>query len=305
MALLNTDLLSVHDQTFRQDRYMHQSWLQEGVLGSGDFKVTPGGASLQWSVAAGDAWVQGDTNARQGLYHQVNDAAVTGLVAAGHATLPRIDQVILQIADSSETGVSDTPTLSTLAGTATSGATLDNRTGAADLPASALRLADILVPAAHSGVLVANTHIRDRRPWARGTNFVYERATGADYTTTSSSFADVDATNLKPRIECSGGLVIVTLDVGSVASTIAGDDLSIGLSIDGDTERERIIDMTGANAPYTPTLEWMVTPAAGSHVFAIRFKRTAGTGTNSIRGNATQPLYFSVRELVLQNTSNS
>ena len=102
-------------------------------------------------MAAGAAWVQGDDTARQGLYHQVNDAAVTGLVAAGHATNPRIDQVILRIFDSSVTGVSDTPTLSTLAGTATGGATLDNRTGAAALPNGAIRIADILVPALHSG----------------------------------------------------------------------------------------------------------------------------------------------------------
>lgn len=299
MALLNTDLLSAHDQTFRQDRYMAQmAGLQEGVVGSGDYKVTPGGASLQWSVAAGSAWVQGDDTTRQGLYHQINDAAVTGLVAAGHATLPRIDQVILQIADSSVTGVSDTPTLSTLAGTATSGATLDNRTGAAALPNSAIRLADILVPAAQTGVISA-ANIRDRRPWARGLHFHNRQATGADYTTTSTTPVAIDTTFLTQRVELSGPPLVVEL----CGEFFANAGLNFELFIDGAAAIKRLYPTTaGADTPLNVRFAFL--PLPGSRLYEMRWwLSTAGSAT--LRRLAVYSLSFDIWEDIRQNASNT
>lgn len=124
--------------------------IQEGIVHFGDFQVKQRGAGANMSVdiTAGDAWVQGDDTARQGLYHVGNDAVVNLAVPAANATNPRIDQVVLRVYDSTIIGgAKDEAVLELVAGTATAGATLANRTGAAALPSSALRLADIVVPA--------------------------------------------------------------------------------------------------------------------------------------------------------------
>lgn len=306
MALLNTYKLSARDQTFQADRYMHESLLQEGVVGGTDYKVSAGGASLQWSVAAGMAWVRGDDTTRQGLYPQVNDAAVTGLVAAGHATLPRLDQVILQIADSSVSGVSDTPTLSTLAGTATAGATLDNRNGAAALPNSALRIADILVPATHSGVLTSGM-FRDRRSWARGGFRRIVRnanaAAGNDYTTTSTSFVAIDATNLLVRMECTGNPMRLRL-VGSLSVGASPVTWDVGFMQDGTQITDADLQHTSPNTGFLPiAAESLIVPAAGSHTFAPSWK--TGSSTLTLLARAAFAAVFIVEEIAIQNADNS
>lgn len=301
MALQQTDLLSAFTQTFRQDRQMFvDAGVQEGVVGAGDFKVTPGGASLQWSVAAGAAWVQGDDTTRQGLYHQINDAAVTGLVSAGHATLPRIDQVVLQMADSSVTGASNTPTLITVVGTATSGATLDNRTGAAALPNSALRLADILVPAALSGTISA-ANIRDRRPWARGARYTIIGSNSGNPTTTLTTLANV-STLFDARVECSGAPLDLQFTCNAFHS-VAGGQIIVAAMIDG-TEVARAMSQTVANSVPPLVLDAPLAPAAGSHLVQIFWSIfTAGTGT-MLNSSGLIPR-LRVREDVRQNASNT
>lgn len=93
------------------------------------------------------------------------DARLT--VTTANATNPRIDQVGIRIYDDAVDGSGQyQANVETIDGTPTSGATLDNRTGAPD-PRTALTganawlpLADILVPANSASV----TAIRDRRP---------------------------------------------------------------------------------------------------------------------------------------------
>jgi hypothetical protein len=154
---------------FPQERYLleHQGFA-EGVIGAGDFAVTQRGtgANMSVDVAVGSAWIKVDTGTRNGLSHAWSDAIENVAIAAAHATLPRIDRVVVQYNDSSipaGTG-GDTPTVRVVTGTATSGATLDNETGAPAVPADALHLADVLVAANASSILT--TAVRDRRPWA-------------------------------------------------------------------------------------------------------------------------------------------
>lgn len=133
--------------------------IQEGIVNKGDFAVAQRGAGANMSVdvAAGDAWVLGDNTARQGLYHVGNDGTINVAVPAAHATLPRIDQVVLRIYDSTVIGgEKDLAAIEVVSGTATAGATLSNLTGAAALPASAIRLAYIVVGAAVVKVETAN-----------------------------------------------------------------------------------------------------------------------------------------------------
>lgn len=147
--------------------------LGEGVLGYSDMLVTTSGAGLAVSVAAGTGYVRGDNSTDQGLYRVRNDAAkdsssfVLGGVGTADATNPRIDQVIARIYDDAADASGQRAfQLEILPGTATAGATLDNRTGAANLPSNAMLVADILVPAAFTGPFVNATHIRDRRTFS-------------------------------------------------------------------------------------------------------------------------------------------
>ncbi len=79
--------------------------LQEGVMGASDFMVVQRGAGANMSVdigmpAGGMAFVQGDTIAGQGLYGvPVHSATVNEVIGASHATLPRVDTVIVRVQD--------------------------------------------------------------------------------------------------------------------------------------------------------------------------------------------------------------
>lgn len=139
----------------------------EGVDLESDLKVVQRGAGANMSVdiGIGDCFVQGDTVARQGLYHGYSDAVENRAIGAAHATLPRIDRVVARIYDTVDiASATDELKLEVVAGTATSGATQDNLSGAAAVPANALSLATVLVPAAASSI----TQIRDKRAWSRG-----------------------------------------------------------------------------------------------------------------------------------------
>lgn len=151
-----------------------------GVAGYEDFRVLPRQSGLGMAVDVGKtgvgemvAWVRGSTRDGQGVYRvdNINRAAPTAStfltqitvdVPAAHASLPRLDIVVLRIIDSDhQGGATNTARVHVITGTATSGATLDNRTGAPAVPADAELLADILVPGGGSQINAGA--IRDRR----------------------------------------------------------------------------------------------------------------------------------------------
>lgn len=121
-----------------------------------------------------EAWVRGDTRGGQGLYRvdNIDRTAPTAstfvsqinvTVSNNAAANPRLDIVVLEVVDLEHIGGGTaTAQVRVIAGTATAGATLDNRNGAPSLPASALHLADILVPATES-TSIDTADIRDRR----------------------------------------------------------------------------------------------------------------------------------------------
>ena len=309
MALITPpELLETQSYPFQRLRYMSEHLgLQEGVWGATDYKVVQraAGANPSVDVGAGAAFIKGDTGTRQGLYHQVNDATMNLVVGAAHATNPRIDQVILRIFDSTVSGGSDTPTLSVLAGTATGGATLDNRTGAAALPNDAIRLADILVPA--TDTTITDNQIRDRRPWARGARWSVVMSTnagaGADYSTAAGYAGIVDAVNLSARLELSGAPVEAFLSC-SIQASAAGQH-SVGLFVGG-TERGRREWSPPVNNQWFPFhAAWTPTLAAGSYVFDPVFGAAAGTLKLSADGAGNRHLHFLVREMPTQNARNS
>lgn len=123
--------------------------------------------SMTVTVSAGDALVNASGLGGKGYYHIENDADVPLTVTPAHATLPRIDAVILTAQDSALGGASDSASLSIVAGTPQSGATLNNLLGSPSVPGASALLAYLLVPAAAVGITTAS-HIRLAQYFTRG-----------------------------------------------------------------------------------------------------------------------------------------
>ncbi len=138
-----------------------------GVVNPGDMVVTQGSGS-QMTIAAGQANVRQSVQTEgnsfyDGIYQQDNDAPANPYnTVSAPAVNPRIDLVILRIYDVAEQGLggSSFGRFEWVIGTESSTATLDNRSGAAALPANSLLLADVLIT---TGSVQT---IRDRRALA-------------------------------------------------------------------------------------------------------------------------------------------
>lgn len=301
---------------FSRMRYLLQEsggGLQAGVVGATDLKVVQRGAGANMSVdvGTGGGWVAITTGTRNGLAHCFNDATANVTITAAHATLPRLDQIYLRYNDSSiPTGSGDVPTLAVATGTATSGATLDNRTGAASLPADSLRLADVIVAAADTSI--TTSEIRDRRPWARG---AYNRiiVTGTDYTTTSTTVALADSNNLQPRIECSGNPLRFKLE-GQYGHSVNGATGFLGFWLDGAAVDSftpgagfnlGVLTSPSTGATNRLSIEQEIMPSAGSHLLGVVFANGPTAGTFTLYRQSGRPLIFTVEEIVRPNASNT
>lgn len=308
MALITPEFLQTKTYSALRDRLMfqHGGAIQGGVWDAGDFKITQraAGANMTVDAAAGYSLVPANDPGNLGLYHLQNDASVnvTGFVGS-NASLPRIDSVYVQVNDTTHGGdATDVPTFGIVTGTATAGATLDNRTGAGALPNGALLLADILIPAASSTIVTAN--IRDRRAWARGAhNVILRGATGTDYTTTTvqPTFLAIDATNLAPRVECTGTLVKVGLHGTMFAST----NIFIKIYVDGVAgPGVRLFGNNASNYAPLDMQQWIVvTP--GSHIFEARWGLGAAGNATFYATDANVPMRMTVDEDIRQNANNS
>lgn len=267
--------------------------LQEGVVASGDLKVTPG-SNLVLNYASGTAWVTDDSGVlAAGALLPVVVTGSSATIAANSSGNPRIDQIILTM-----TGHA-TGTVSILQGTATGGATLDNRTGAASLPNDAVRLADILMPNGFAGPFVQNTHIRDRRPWARG---AYYNAIATDYAAIPGASTWVTVSTV--RLEVSGNPITMNFSCGTGSATAASQN-EARLLIDGvvptgftspTTHSVRVLDAAWA---YQLSQSAPATPTAGSHVFSAQVQQNTGS-TLSVYDPTLE-----VIEHVRQNSENA
>lgn len=313
MALI-ADFVTGKPVTFKRMRHLlSRIGLQEGIYDAADLKVTQraAGANMTVDVAAGDLLVGIDTGVRNGLAHAVNDAlANVGPFAASHATLPRVDVIGVQYNDTSipaGTG-GDDPVFRIVQGTPTAGATLDNRNGAPGgaggpaAPVDFIHLADVLIPAASTSVVTAN--IRDRRRWARGAFRRILRNASTTYATASTSFVVIDATNLSPRLECSGWPLRMKLN-GSAWHSLSSSRVITTFRLDGVSPDGNDITTATPNIG-DPTIyapEWVTTPAAGSRLIAPYFRIAGGTG--SIGQSASTPLELVVEELIRQDADNT
>jgi hypothetical protein len=289
------------------DRRAASAGLQEGAYAAQSFEVTQRGAGANMSVdiAASTheqgiaAYVQGDSISGQGLYMvHPHSAVINEAIGTAHATLPRVDRVILEVLDNQhDSGGASLARTRVVAGTATAGATLDNLNGAAAVPNSALLLADVLIAATDTSI--GNAEIRDRRKWARGAYSRITRNTGGPLSTASSTQAEMDATNIKPRVECTGVSIRVTLECDVQLSV--GSDKAIGfdLFVDGVAQSlQRRAVLPTATLSGRGFVAWDLTPAAGSHRIAPGFASVDGVTTMQVLTSATEPLVFTVEEVL-------
>lgn len=125
-----------------------------------EFQVVPTTptATMQVTVKAGMAWIQGAYSSVQGVYVTVNDGDVNLALGAAHASLARIDLVVLEILDSTYSGASNTAQLRIVQGTPLSTPTAPAVTG------SYIVLASIRVGAGTTSI--ATSAITDVRPYA-------------------------------------------------------------------------------------------------------------------------------------------
>lgn len=278
MALVQPEFLQTKTYTALRDRlaFEHGGSLQPGVWDANDFKVVQraAGADRSVDVGAGFAVVDANNAGNAGLYHIENNATTNVPIPAAHATLPRVDQILIDVSDSTSGGdAGDTPGFTVLAGTATSGATLANRTGAnPTLPSNTLRVADVLVGAAVTSI--TNTNIMDRRPWARGAKIRNLGSAGIAGTVGFTQYGGVQ------RIECSGA----DLTIVAVCSAISGAgarNWATQLTMDGATVSTKTIWLGSSGAAHETTQTWELQPNAGSHVFALFGSMGAADGSMS------------------------
>lgn len=290
--------------------------LQEGVFGSGDWKVTestPNAMTVDVAANTGRAMVQGDTIGNQGLYVVApHSAAALGMTIGANASgNPRIDQIVLEVFDTTHDGSgSNKATIAVLQGTPTAGATLDNRTGAAALPNTALRLADVLV--ASGAATITNASIRDRRTWARGARW-RGKATSGDVTLTLAG-AEILTGSLKARLECSGGLVLVEFAAIGQSTGGSAPSVTIGPWVDGTWPDDPLASAAGAPNTlltyYTGTsgfnfsanFAFLLDPGAGSHLFSVWASRVVSA--TLFASNTSSPAIYSVTELIGSSANN-
>jgi hypothetical protein len=134
-----------------------------GVVGSGDYLVTAlGTPSMNVNVAGGvpggEAWLDRTGNLAAGLYFAYNDATVDLPIAASNPTNGRIDVPILQAEDSYYGDATTVCQLAVVQGTPAASPVVPS------VPASAMPLANVAVPANASTIVTGN--ITDERVFA-------------------------------------------------------------------------------------------------------------------------------------------
>lgn len=154
-------------------RRMFQGVAAEGVLSSGSYAVTQRGAGANMTVdiaaSTGEGVrVQGDAVTLQGLYYvPPHSAVINESIAAADATNPRNDLVVLEIKDTThDASGSNLAQTRVVTGTPNASAAQTDAlgvNGTPSLPASAIPLAVVNVPATDTSI--TTSQIDDRRPF--------------------------------------------------------------------------------------------------------------------------------------------
>ena len=126
--------------------------------------------------------------------------------------------------------------------------------------------------------------------------YTYIRTTG-DYSTTSSTYVDMDASNMVATITTNGGDVLVTFAGSLKRSGGTASGVAIGVDYDGTVYRPIYIlvdQLPGVNASFSFIIDNV---SAGSHTFRMQWAIPGATSTAYIWASSGNSAHFSVREL--------
>jgi len=157
-----------------------------------EFAVTQAGSpNMTVLVGSGACSIPGSESSTQGNYFAVNDAQVTLSIAAAHATLARIDIVVVNVRDAQYSGASNDVQLQVITGTPASSPAVPAA------PANSITVAQVAVAA--NDTAITNGEITDTR--------IYMAALGGQIRARS------DATR-PGSTEISAGQRVWSMDVG-------------------------------------------------------------------------------------------
>lgn len=114
------------------------------------------------------------------------------------------------------------------------------------------------------------------------------RQGSSDYTTTSSTFADVDNTNLKLTLTINSGRALIHAEFWAFTDATSNNSNDARIMLDGSTPSGN--SNGSANVPAT-RLTWMSFDAiftglsVGTHTFTLQFRSRVNTGTSTISNN--------------------
>lgn len=130
-----------------------------------------------------------------------------------------------------------------------------------------------------------NTYVRDNQNHIKNRLDAQDSYSGntSNYTTTSTSFVDIDATNLKLTITTNGGTVLIGFS-GDFQQNSVDDDIVLDIDIDSSSGTSGHIITRNFDVINTRTYPMTFVfkkegLSAGSHIFKVQWKVTGGTGT--------------------------
>ena len=142
-----------------------------------------------------------------------------------------------------------------------------------------------------------NTYLRDNPSYLfTRPNGVIKRLNAANYSTTSTSFVDIDGTNLAVTLALTGSAVLVTFIGKSVSAHTPGDH---DFTIDGARFANTTRGLAGINSSdvFMSYCVLVTGLSAGSHVFKPQWKITPAADAYLYSDSTTFPVIFSVQEV--------
>lgn len=135
-------------------------------------------------------------------------------------------------------------------------------------------------------------------------NRVTRTGIGSDLTTTSSTWADMDGTNLTISLTTGARRVMLTLS-GMLTTDVAATSVGVGFGVDGTGVPTEAAASTGVWATHMSTGIFYPISAvyvtdvltAAAHTFRPRWNRRSGSGTVTAEQGANQFIVFSAVEL--------
>jgi hypothetical protein len=248
-----------------------------------DMKPVPGGAAMVTNVGQGKAAVYINVIASVLCYSNGLEAVTH---TAAHATLPRVDLVVVQVrANDLDGGSNNDWIVQAVAGTPAASPV------APATPAYAVAIAEVLIPAAFNAIIPAGniTDVRPRRmdqPWntAWGVQ-AFVRVTTA---TANVSNVETDVAGLSVTLNTVANRRYRIFASVLPQSTIAGDISHIKI-----TDQNNVIQHTArmqlpvVNTAMRTDLAYTTNPAAGPSTWKVRAIREGTGGVHSFAPNTS------------------